>query len=280
MSAYKTLCNQLGYLLKSEGNRLIENDTSNKEKIELTTRQKILTLMRSIYPRKMKTIEKIRIGANHDGGYVVPESILKCDSLLSIGVGEYVSFDMELATNSIKVYQFDHTVGSSPLSHPNFTFKKKGWGKYTGGDFLCFKDILLQFQTLSPKRPILQFDIEGGEYQVLSILDSDLLIPFEIIVCEIHWLDQLVETDFFNNFSEAIKKLTINHTPVHLHANNGAGTSLIEGISIPRVLELSFLRNDLETFDGFSEEPIPCSLDYPNDVFAKDIIVTLNTFIK
>ena len=51
------------------------------------------------------------------------------------------------------------------------------------------------------------------------------------------------------------EKLTAYHVPVHLHANNFADVMLVQGVPIPDVLELSFLRRDLGSFSASLDGP-------------------------
>ena len=250
-----------------------QQNTDSRQTAPLSDQQKILALMNSMSPRAMRTRKKVRIGGNHDGGYVIPDCVLQCDTAISIGIGDNVNFDLELANHGINVLQFDHTVEESPIFHPRFVFEKKGWGAHTEGDFLDFNDLFSRFKSISPGKALLKFDIEGDEYAALATTDPNLLAYFDIIVCEIHWLDRLVDPAFFSGVHQAINKLITHHVPVHWHANNCAGVSLVQGISIPQVLEISFLRRNLDAFDGFLLEQTPGPLDQPNNPLIPDIVL-------
>lgn len=241
---------------------------------QFPAQQKVLQLMNAIHPRTMRTIKKIRIGGMNDGGYVVPDCILKCDTLLSIGIGNDVSFDLALANQGINILQFDNTIDIPPEPHPRLFFEKKGWGAHTKDDILDFNDIFSRVQALSPKRLCLKFNVEGAEYEALENANANLLAQFDIIVCEIHRLDRLVNQTFFERVRHAIDKLTTHHVPIHLHANNYANATLVEGVPIPQVLEISFLRSDLDSFGEFSLDPIPGALDRPNNPSIPDICMT------
>ncbi|SJM88986.1 hypothetical protein [Crenothrix polyspora] len=256
-----------------------QQSTDTRQTATFSGQQKILALMKSMSPRVMRTRKKVRIGGDHDGGYVVPDCVLQCDSAISIGIGDNVSFDLELANHGIKVLQFDHTVDAPPISHPKFVFEKKGWGRHTEGDFLDFNALFSRFKSISPGRALLKFDIEGDEYATLATTDSNLLAYFDIIVCEIHWLDRLVDPVFFEGVHQAINKLITHHVPVHWHANNFAGVSLVEGVSIPQVLEISFLRRNLDVFGEFLLKPIPEVLDSQNDPSTPDILIPTECYI-
>ena len=230
----------------------------------MPSQNEILELFKLIRPWSMRGQTKIRIGNECDGGYVLPASVLNCDACVSIGVGPDVSFDLVLAEQGMKILQYDHTVEAVPQHHSNFTFYKKGWGVRTEGDFVSFDDIFSHLQVLKPKRAILKFDIEGSEYDVLAAIKPEHLAFFDIVACEFHSLDKLGERRFFEGVKLAFEKLNASHVAVHLHANNAAGMALVQGIVTPLLLEVSYLRRDLDQFPWLSNDPIPGPLDRPN----------------
>lgn len=231
----------------------------------------VLDLIATMRPLAMERTAKVRVGNAYDGGYVLPAAALECEAVLSIGVGPDVSFDIALAERGARIAQFDHTVEKPPADHANCTFYRLGWGPESRDDLLSFDDILARFNRLGRRRSLLKFDIEGAEYDVLNRLDPEALRRFDVIVCEIHQLDRLLETGFYETARRCLDTLTTFHAPVHLHANNYAPVSMVAGIPVPTVLELSFLRRDLDTFGGPSGEPIPGPLDRPNHPYRVDI---------
>jgi glycosyltransferase involved in cell wall biosynthesis len=231
----------------------------------------VLDLIKIIRPWSMSDMLKVRIGNEYDGGYVLPAVALDCDGVLSIGVGTDVSFDLQLAEQGAHVLQFDHTVEHSPTAHANFRFHKLGWGSRSEGSYLSFADICAKLTPLAIKRPLFKFDIEGAEYDVFDTLDPKMLEQFEVIACEIHDLAKLADPFFFDKARRVLEKLTAHHVPVHLHANNYAGVALVQGVPMPEVLELSFLRRELDSFPYVSTGAIPGQLDRPNNPYLPDI---------
>jgi glycosyltransferase involved in cell wall biosynthesis len=231
----------------------------------------VLSLLDMIRPLAMANGTKVRVGNVYDGGYVVPNRALGCDAVLSIGVGHDVSFDLALAHRGAMVVQFDHTVEASPSAHANFRFHKRGWGAETKGDLLSFADMRSAFDAVPARRPMLKFDVEGAEYDALAAMTHDDLIEFEVITCELHDFARLGERDMLERIRNALEKLTRHHAPVHLHANNCGGLTLVAGVPVPGVLELTLLRRDLDQFPGASDEPMPGALDRPNNPSVSDI---------
>lgn len=237
--------------------------------------RRVLELLALMRPLAMRGQTKVRLGNDYDGGYVVPNQALGCDAIVSIGVGPDVSFDLALAQRGAKVIQFDHTVEKLPIEHPAFRFFKKGWGPRSEGEFLCLQDICSQLEG-TPQHPLFKFDIEGAEYEIFEHLEVDDLQPFEVICCELHDFSKLADETFFARLKHLLECLSKHHAPVHLHANNYQGFVMVEGVPVPSVIELSYLRRDLDSFAGYSTEPIPGPLDRPNHPFIADLC--LNPF--
>lgn len=236
-----------------------------------TTQQEVLELIRLVRPWTMRNTAKIRVGNDADGGYVLPQSVLACDAVVSIGIGGDVSFDLVLANRGARILQFDHTVDGPPAMHPNFIFEKKGWGLKTEGEFIGFDDIFKRLQSLSPRRTMLKFDIEGGEYEVLDAMRPEHLAAFDIIACEFHRFERLLDRGFYTLARRVFEKMSAQHAPVHLHANNALGVMLAEGVPIPLLWELTYLRRDLDCFPNLSADPIPGPFDRPNIPGRPDI---------
>ena len=244
--------------------------------IKILGQRDVLDLIKMIRPWTMAAMSKVRIGNDNDGGYVVPTIAMECDAVVSIGIGTDVSFDIVLAERGARILQFDHTVEGAPQQHVNFHFSKLGWGPQTEGTFVSFDEIYSRLMALNPKHSLLKFDIEGEEFDVLETTRLEHLAVFDVIVCEVHYMERLGDPLFFAKVLSSFTKLTANHVPVHLHANNYQNLILVEGVPIPRVLEISFLRKDLDYFRAFSSDPIPGPLDRPNHQGVPDLC--LNAF--
>ena len=234
----------------------------------------VLSLLAMLQPRGMSTSHKIRLGASYDGGYVLPDAALECDALLSIGIGSDVSFDHALAERGMPVFQYDHTVEASPIKHERFRFNKLGWGPTTDGAFVSLATMMNTMLQAGSTRPLLKFDIEGGEYPVLEAIEADALEPFPVIVCELHGLSGLSDPAFHDRARHCIETLTRHHAPVHLHANNYGVMALVLGVPVPDVLEVSLLRRDLGLTGRASADAIPGLLDRPNHPLLPDLCLT------
>ncbi len=229
-----------------------------------TSQAEIIELLNLLRPYHVVSDYKVRIGGDADGGYVMPSVARKSNAVISIGIGDQVSFDVELANLGATVLQFDHTIPGQPMAHDNFRFHKQGWGPRDGGSLLSLRSMMIGIDWAAARHPILKFDTEGAEWDALEATDGDDLARFELIAGEFHGFHNLVHRGVYERIRSVLKKITHSHHPVHLHANNATGIQLIQGVPVPPLLEITFLRKDAAVFGGHSNEPIPGPLDRPN----------------
>ncbi len=228
------------------------------------THAEVFALLNLIRPWQMGSDVKVRLGADGDGGYVMPSVAQRSNTVLSIGIGDEVSFDNQMAQLGASVLQFDHTIAGSPSSHPKIAFHKLGWGSRDQGPFLSLRSMMQMLDWSQARHPILKFDTEGAEWDCLGGVDTQDLARFEVLAGEFHDFQNLVNRDYFDLAYAVFAKLAITHHVVHMHANNAGGMVMIGGIPFPRLLELTYLRKDAALFSGHSAEPIPGPLDRPN----------------
>lgn len=236
-----------------------------------TSQGEVLNLLNMFRPWHMANHNKIRLGQPHDGGYVLPELALQSNLLVSIGIGDDVSFDSEFAKRGAQIYQFDHTIQAPPLTHPNMHFFRKGWGAVAAPDLMSFDQIVDVVDWSNAQHPVLKFDVEGAEWQGLNAMNPEHLGRFEIVTAEFHNIEQVFYRANYELLLAAFAKLSLKHVPVHLHVNNYQGLTMVNGVPIPCVIELTYLRRDCGVFGGHSTEPIPGPLDQPNNKAAPDI---------
>jgi hypothetical protein len=228
------------------------------------SQHELFNLLNLIRPWHMISDVKVRLGANGDGGYVLPSNSRRSNTVLSIGIGDEVSFDAEMAGLGARVLQFDHTIERSPSDHPNIGFIRKGWGACDGGDFVSLASMVQMLDWSQARHAILKFDTEGAEWDCLGAADSADLDRFEVLTGEFHDFHNLVLREHFDRVMAVFTKLCLTHRVVHMHANNAGGMVMLGGIPFPRLLELTFVRQTSASFHGHSNEPIPGPLDRPN----------------
>ena len=191
-------------------------------------------------------IDLIRIGGDDDGGYLMPNNIDSIEYCFSPGVDYTASFESELSKKyNIKSFMADASVSSAPLEDNNFTFIKKFLGSKTEGEFITLSDWMKESIFEDNKGKILQMDIEGGEYDVLTYESSETLAMFSSILIEFHGMQNMFDRNFLKMVSGIFEKLYQNFSICHVHPNNCSGIASFNGLDIPRVFEVTFIRNDL-----------------------------------
>ena len=80
----------------------------------------ILDFLSYLTPRRAVRFEKIRLGRDGDGGYVMLDDFSGVSSALSFGIETDCSWDTAIAERGIEVHQYDHTVDGPPTDHPQF----------------------------------------------------------------------------------------------------------------------------------------------------------------
>lgn len=228
----------------------------------MTLQVQILSLLKMLAPQDPE-MTKIRVGSCGDGGYVLPDDLNFIDNVLSIGIGNEDSFDYFFADKKIPVTQYDHTVDGAVHSHEFYKFNKISWDSVDADNSRTLETMMQLGNLKLSCNGILKFDVEGAEWECIPKINPDLLKHFRIIVCELHGLTSVNNNEHREIVRKTLEILTSNHTVVHLHANNCCGISVIEGIPIPAVVEITLLRNDRSKFTP-TKSTIPGPLDFPN----------------
>jgi len=180
----------------------------------------------------------------------------------SFGVGDDASWDMDIADRGIPTYQFDHTVETSPIEHPNLHFRHQKIDRDSIADLLA---------PYPRNSCILKMDIEGTEWKVLSHASVEDLCKFRQIVCEFHWFARAATQPRWAGKSLAImRKLTKHFAVVHVHGNNHAILTKLGDVEFPNVLEVT-LANRANYRFGKCRETFPTPLDRPNSPHRPDL---------
>jgi len=261
------------------------------------------TIRECTIPREMNFIapiavdDMVRIGAEHDGGYVVPRLAAKqADFLASFGLKDDWSFDEHFRNlnPSAQIHAYDHSisrrlfagrlkrtiakvcVGKSTIRQLRHRLKVlRSYDAFFQGQVKHFEervfnridapfDVTLNevFQRTASGKIFLKIDIEGCEYR---ISDDILRLSDRIIamVIEYHDTDPLRQL-----FSASVRKLQDRFEVVHLHANNCTG---VASDGLPETLELTFVNKSAFPSGGSKAKSLPLPLvDSPNNPNAPD----------
>ena len=227
------------------------------------------------FRRNYVSCNLIRIGGDGDGGYLLPDILSDVKYCFSPGVGDIAKFEEELDRSyGIKSFLADASVEASPIVNSNFEFISKFLGHKTDGQFITLSDWVHESILNSDETKILQMDIEGGEYSVLLTEHAEMLASFAILVIEFHEIQRLIEPEFLKMFFSIFNKIFKNFSVCLVHPNNCCGIALVYGEAVPRVMEVTFIRNDLVPKCRNSEKVhLPNILDRKNVQAHPDLIM-------
>ena len=205
--------------------------------------------------------EFIRIGSDHDGGYLVPNDLEGIKYCYSPGVSNNSDFEDQLATYGIECFLADYSVDGPAKENPLFQFTKKFLGNKNDTKTIRLETWIKENK--SDDEMLLQMDIEGAEYQVILDTPSEILRKFRILVIEFHGFNKLAHTHSFDLISSTFYKLLKDFRVVHVHANNCCKAVKVSGVEIPPVMEFTFLRKN-RFLKSDNEIKLPHRLDQKN----------------
>jgi hypothetical protein len=187
----------------------------------------------------------IRLGPEADGGYLVVDDLDGIRACFSPGVSTVSGFEEACAERGMQVFLADASVVGPAVHHPSFTFVRKYVGAFANEDFMTLDDWVINSIPPDDRSDLLlQMDIEGYEYETLLAASEPLIRRFRQIIVEFHALDQLWNRSFFQLAARAFRKLLRSHACVHIHPNNCCGSYECDGIAVPKVAEMTFVRMD------------------------------------
>ena len=230
--------------------------------------------------------ELIRMGSDHDGGYLVdPKSIEQSNALIALGIGRNWSFEKDfLERKKVKIHAYDYSIGpgywikhffkrilavligrlSAPFDAVKLFLEFKIFFKDSAVLYLekigtapgCDTNLKKALDRLDRAPLFLKVDIEGYEYQILE----------EIIRCKDDLTGLVIEfhsvSDNIEQIEDFINKIGIRL--IHIHPNNNR----LDEEGDPKAIELTFSRNPIKLEDKFIH---PHALDQ-NNVPRKDSV--------
>jgi hypothetical protein len=216
-------------------------------------------------PAQAVGVQKIRLGKNADGGYVMLDDFQGVETAYSLGIGDDVSWDADIAARGIPVRQYDHTVRRPPVQNPLFSF------------FPVQVESMASLKIGGTGDLVLKIDIEGAEWEFFDRASTEELLRFRLIAAEFHDFDLYHERQWWERTRRVLAKLHTTHQLVHQHANNASMPFWDGEADLPSVMELTYALRSRYRFEE-THEISPGPLDFPNlpgiedfpgDVFAR-----------
>jgi len=186
----------------------------------------------------------VRIGEKNDGGYLVPKEILnKNKYLLSAGVGNTTLFEQELKNKYlIDSFMIDHSVNLD-FSKYNFIKKKIGYFDNNTSEITLnsWIESCKKNHNLNLDETILKLDIEGFEIEAILNILEEYLSKFTILIVEFHNFASLKNKISLKIYNIIFDKILKYFEVCHIHPNNQSDVIKIKNLTIPHVMEFTFL---------------------------------------
>lgn len=208
-------------------------------------RNEISALLTRFVPKHAHN-QLVRVGSEFDGGYVMLPMDWPNTYLISGGISTNNDFEFQLAEWGATGLEVDYSVSSPPMRHPNLDFIQKKITSRSNefANEITIDDLFEKAKLLAKKgtKFILKLDIEGHEWTCFE--NAKFLSEFDQIVVEYHNLHRLAEANFRTLVSNVTEKIGNTHSTIYLSANNCCGVSLLSGLPIPNVIEVTYAKND------------------------------------
>lgn len=207
----------------------------------------------------------IRVGGAGDGGYLVPDDLEGIAGCFSPGVADSSDFELDLATRwNIPSWLADHSVAGPPVAHDMLHFTRKFLGARNDAATMRLADWMAEAGQLDATGDlILQMDIEHGEYDVLIDTPAEVLARFRILVIEFHSFEVVFERFGLRTLRAVFDKLASRFRIAHVHPNNAGAPYGRDGLVVPSLPEITFLRLD-RVREGGPKPVLPHPLDRRN----------------
>lgn len=214
--------------------------------------------------------QKMRIGKESDGGYVIAAiPNITYDLLLSGGIANDISFEEHFLQvyDKTKCIALDGTINELPTINDRIMFIKKNIGNYNSAELTNLHNIIDSYKSIFVK-----MDIEGAEIDWLKCLTDDHLNKFDQIVMEFH-------NPFTEKDNQALRRINKNHALIHFHGNNACGIRDVDGINIPNVFECTYIHLKFINKLELNKENIPSTFDRPNVNHKVEIFLDYAPFV-
>jgi hypothetical protein len=222
-------------------------------------------------------IPLIRAGGNHDGGYLLPDDLSDLDAVYSPGVAESSDFEAFFLAQGLRCYLADNSVVAPPIQDKNISFERKHLGLWESEREMSL-EYWVRTNTPNASELLLQMDIEGSEWAVLTHAPDNILKQFRIIIVEFHDIQKVFNNEGLSLATQVLEKMLRFFEVVHVHPNNGGGYIKFRGKQIPRVIEVTFIRKDRVISRELITE-FPHNLDSPNLPMLPDEPLSSTLFV-
>lgn len=230
----------------------------------------VKNVIKFLRPHRAVGYKKIRIGGDHDGGYICIDDFRDIKFAISGGVGYDDRWEMEIARErKIPMIAFDCGIPCDMKAVPSLPYKLFA-GKMEA--YPSTRNSILDCLLLPYKdnEVICKIDIEGDEWDILGYTQTSTYKKIRQLIVEFH-LDVTNENKSFGldtlaKYGNVFERLYRTFRVVHIHGNNNLTPCNFENLQIPRAFEITFANinyyNLVESNEIFPTElDMPCTTD-------------------
>ncbi|MBE5865466.1 MAG: hypothetical protein E7292_04515 [Lachnospiraceae bacterium] len=235
-------------------------------------REEWLTELKSLLKVKA-VVDKsfVRIGREHDGGYIMVDDFSTNQRAYSFGICDDVSWDKDMAERGIHCYMYDHTIAGLPEENAYFHYFKRGIaGEDKPEEAVFSMETLLKSNGDEENHNlILKMDVEGAEWDFLEMTSTEVLAQFAQMTFEWHGMYDVTNC---KRVKAVIEKVNKTHQVVWMHGNN-YGSLVVAGKNcMCGELELTFVRKSDYDFKSIRYD-IPTPMDMANNPHKPDYVL-------
>lgn len=219
---------------------------------------------------------KIRLGNNFDGGYIIGEINSPYDCYISAGVSCEESFSRDFIKkykmDKTKCFAFDGTIEKYPDGYTDdITFFKKNINIINDNNNTNLFFLFEKFDNIFVK-----MDIEGWEYPWILNMPEEYLKKIKQMTIEFHGIYDDSWDTLHKDKAKCWKKLVSTHYNIHVHGNNFGGVRN----KIPETIEVTYInKNYFKTPPQVNVRKLPIvGLDLPNRQGIPDIDLNFEPF--
>jgi len=225
-----------------------------------------------------------RFGETHDGGYLTCMDRLGASGIreaYSLGVEHHDKWSDDASQElGIPVNQFDCTVSQGTGCKTCEFFPRCIVGEgleatasipgMNSEPWTLHRALVETGQGRAPDRSLLmKVDIEASEWPLFATASPSVLKKFQQIIVEFHWLSNSAKHD---EYLEALQRIhAAGFMVVHLHGNNNGGMYEDGGLSVPDVLEVTFVSGAEQLGECKQDQEFIPGLDHRNNIDAKEL---------
>jgi hypothetical protein len=244
--------------------------------------ENVLNFLKSIRVYDFPRLTKVRIGNEHDGGYVAFNELCQVtETVYSVGVGNDVGFEKDWVARypETEIHLFDPVIKDLPQADKRFYLHRFGLGL----KWEPLKDVA--------QDSLLKMDIEWHEWPAILKFDEQELLKFTQLLIEFHIVHveprqgltpyfqgfyqevyDSINQDLFDMYLKVMGKLLNHFWIFHIHANNSLPVIRVNGFNFPPLLEISFVRKDIVVDGYLTKTRFPTAVDRPNKTDRPDIL--------